>query len=230
MVWVEVGLQKRIEWRSYGVEMGVTLPPGGDILRARIYPNGGLGILQTATALPPTYDTEESSENNDSDGANPPLLSTSLTAIRSRQLRARKRTRDGLSSPDPNAASHGTMAEPPPVPSTSVISWALNFEGPRTRDHGVPEVASQVQPRLIATPVHVDSMDIVQNTPICPGARPINAIGENTKQTTGQNPSCSAPEIREVDIEVIRLIQHLTSMVERTDALNQRNQYELNLL
>ena len=30
--------------------------------------------------------------------------------------------------------------------------------------------------------------------------------------------------------EAIRLIQHLTGMVERSDALNQRNQYELNLL
>ena len=30
--------------------------------------------------------------------------------------------------------------------------------------------------------------------------------------------------------EAIRLIQHLTGMVEQTDALNQHNQYELNLL
>ena len=66
------------------------------------------------------YDTEKSSEDSDSDGANPPFLSTSPTAIRSRQLRARKRARDGLSSPDQNVAAHGTMAEPP-VPSTSVI-------------------------------------------------------------------------------------------------------------
>ena len=75
----------------------MTLPPGGDIPRTRTYPNGGLGVLRTATAPPPTYDTEESNEDNDSDGANPPFLSTSPTAIRSRQLRARKRARDGLS-------------------------------------------------------------------------------------------------------------------------------------
>ena len=30
--------------------------------------------------------------------------------------------------------------------------------------------------------------------------------------------------------EAIRLIQHLIGMVERSDALNQHNQYELNLL
>ena len=81
MVWVEVGLQRRIDWRSYGAETGVTLPPGGDIPRTCTYPNGGLGVLRTATAPPPTYDTEESSEDNDSDGANPPFLSTSPTTI-----------------------------------------------------------------------------------------------------------------------------------------------------
>ena len=47
---------------------------------------------------------------------------------------------------------------------------------------------------------------------------------------TAQNPPRTAPEIREVDTKAIRLIQHLTGMVERSDALNQRNQYELNLL
>ena len=70
MVWVEVGLQRRIDWRSYGADPGVTLPPGGDILRTHIYPNGGLGVLRTTTAPPLTYDTEESSEDSDSDSAN----------------------------------------------------------------------------------------------------------------------------------------------------------------
>ena len=86
MVWVEVELQRRIDWRSYGADTGVTLPLGRDIPRTRTYPNGGLGVLCTAIAPPPTYDTKESSEDSDSDGANPPLLSTSPTAIRSRQL------------------------------------------------------------------------------------------------------------------------------------------------
>ena len=67
--------------------MGVTLLPDGDIPRTRTYPNGGLGVLRTATASPPTYDTEDSSEDNDSDGADPPLLSTSPSAIRNRQTR-----------------------------------------------------------------------------------------------------------------------------------------------
>ena len=58
-------------------------------------------------------------------------------------------------------AAHGTMAEPPPVPSTSVILRALNFERPRTRDHRVPEVASHVQPPPTTTHVHVDPMDII---------------------------------------------------------------------
>ena len=122
------------------------------------------------------------------------------------------------------------MAEPPPVPSTSMIPQALNFEGPRTRDHGAPEVASPVQPPSTATPIHIDPMDIVQDAPNRPGARPINAIGGDTKQATTQNPPCPALEIREIGTEAIQLIQHLTGMVERTDALNQRNQYELNLL
>ena len=126
-------------------------------------------------------------------------------------------------------AAHGTMAEPL-VPSTSVIRRALNFEGPRTRDHGVLEVASHVQPPPTATPVHVDPMDIIQDAPNRPGASPINAIGGDIEQATAQNPPRPAPEIREVGTEAIRLIQHLTGMVERSDALNQRNQYELNLL
>ena len=139
-----MGLQKRIDWRSYGTDTGVILPPGRDIPRTRTYPNGGFGVLRTATAPPLTYDTKESSEDSNSNGASPPFLSTSPTAIRSRQIQARKTARDGLSSPDQNVASHGTIAEPPPMPSISMIPRALNFEGPRTRDHGVPEVASQV--------------------------------------------------------------------------------------
>ena len=81
MVRVEVGLQRRIDWRSYGAEMGVKLPPDRDIPRTRTYLNGGLRVLQTATAPPPTYDIEESSEDSDSNGANPLFLSTSPTAI-----------------------------------------------------------------------------------------------------------------------------------------------------
>ena len=84
MVWVEVGLLRRVDWRSYGPETGVTLPPGESIPQTRMYPNGGLGVLRTVP--PPTYDTEESSEDSDSDGANPPFLSTSPSAIRARQL------------------------------------------------------------------------------------------------------------------------------------------------
>ena len=161
MVWVEVGLQRRIDWRSYGADSGVTLPPSEDIPRTRTYPNGGLGVLRTATALPLTYDIEDSSEDSNSDGANPPLLSTSPTAIQARQLRAQKRARDGLSLPNQNVASHGTMAEPPPVPSTSVIRRALDFKGPRTRHHRVSEVGSHVQPSPTATAVPVDPMDII---------------------------------------------------------------------
>ena len=229
MVWVEVGLQRRIDWRSYGAETGVTLPPSENIPRTCTYPNGGLGVLQTATTPPPTYDTEESSEDSDSNGANPPFLSTSPAAIQSRQLRARKRAKDGLSSPDQNVAAHGTMAEPL-VPSTSMIQRALDFEGPRTGHHGVSEVDSHVQPPSTATTIPIDPMDIIQDAPNRSGARPINAIGGDREQATVQNPPRPAPEIREVGIEAIRLVQHLTGMVERSDALNHRNQYKLNLL
>ena len=56
------------------------------------------------------------------------------------------------------------------MPSTSMIPRALNFKGPRTRDHGVPEVVSQVQPPPTATLVHVHPMDIVQDAPNRPSA------------------------------------------------------------
>ena len=55
-------------------------------------------------------------------------------------------------------------------------------------------------------------------------------ISGDTEQATAQNPLCTALEIREVGTEAIPLIQHLTGMVERSDALNQCNQYKLNLL
>ena len=202
MVWVEMGLQRRIDWRSYGAETGVTLPPGENILQTRTYPNRRLGVLRIATAPPPTYDTEESSEDSDSDGANPLFLSTSPTAIRSRQLRARKRARDGLSSPDQNVAAHGTMAEPP-VPSTSVIRQALDFEEPRIGHHGLSEVDSHVQPPPTATTGPIDIMDIIQDAPNRSGARPNTAIGRDTEQATAQNPPRPATEIREVGTEAI---------------------------
>ena len=209
MVWVEVGLQRRVDWRSYGPETGVTLPPGENIPQTRMYPNGGLGVLRTVTVPPPTYDTEESSEDSDSDGANPPFLSTSPTAIRARQLRARKRARDGLSRPHQNVAVHATMVEPHEH-GTSVIQRALDFEAPRTGP--------------------ADPMDITQDAPNRSGAPPNTAIGGDMEQATAQNPPRPVTEIREVGTEAIRLVQHLTGMVERSDALNQRNQYELNLL
>ena len=107
--------------------------------------------------------------------------------------------------------------------STSMIPWALNFKGLRTGEHGVLEVASQVQLPPIATLVHVDPMDIVQAAPNHPNAHPINVISGDTEQVTAQNPPYPTPEIREVGTKAIRFIQHLTSIVERSDALNKRN-------
>ena len=80
-----------------------------------------------------------------------------------------------------------------------------------------------MQPPPTATSVHVDSMDIIEATPNRLGARPTNTISGDTKQVTTQNPPRPAPEIREVDTEAIRLIQHLTGIVERTNALNKHN-------
>ena len=106
-------------------------------------------------------------------------------------------------------ATHGTMAEPP-VPSTSVIRRVLDFEGPQTGP--------------------VDPMDIIQDTPNRSSARPNTAISGDMEQAAAQNPPRPTTEIREVDTEAIRLVQHLTGMVEWSDALNQCNQYKLNLL
>ena len=111
------------------------------------------------------------------------------------------------------------------MPSTSVIQWALDFEGPRTGHHRVPEVGSHVQPSPTSTPVHVDPMDIIQDAPNRSGARPINVMGGDTEQATAQNPPRPAPEIREVGTEAIRLIQHLTGILERSESLNHRNQF-----
>ena len=106
-------------------------------------------------------------------------------------------------------AVHASMAEPHEH-GTSVIRRALDFEAPRTSP--------------------ADPMDITQDAPNRSGAPPNTAIGGDTEQATAQNPPRLATGIREVGTEAIRLVQHLTGMVERSDALNQRNQYELNLL
>ena len=113
--------------------------------------------------------------------------------------------------------------------STS-IARALNFERPHSRQHGVLKDASQVQPSSTTTSVHVDPIDIVEAAPNRPSARPTNAISGDTEQVTAQNPPRLTPEIREIGTEAIRFIQHLTGIVERTDALNKHNQYKLNLL
>ena len=89
------------------------------------------------------------------------------------------------------------------MPSTSVIRWALDFEGPHIGHHGVPEVGSHVQPPPTATPIHVDPMDIIQDIPNRPGTHPINTIGGYTEQARAQNPPRLAPEIREVGTEAI---------------------------
>ena len=87
-----------------------------------------------------------------------------------------------------------------------------------------------MQPPPTATSIHADPMKIVDATPNPLGARPTNKINGDTKQVMAQNPPRLAPEIREVGSEAIRLIRHLISIVERTDALNKRNQNQLNLL
>ena len=101
------------------------------------------------------------------------------------------------------------MAEPHEH-GTFVIRRALDFEAPCTSP--------------------ADPMDITQDASNRSGAPPNTAIGGDTEQATAQNPPRPATRIREVGTEAIRLVQHLTGMVERSDALNQCNQYELNLL
>ena len=59
MIWAKIALEKRIDWRSYGVDTRVILLLNGDIPSTRKYPNGGLGITRTATVAPPTYDTTD---------------------------------------------------------------------------------------------------------------------------------------------------------------------------
>ena len=88
MVWAEIALEKKIDWHSYGVDARVTLPPSGDIPRTCKYPNRGLGIIRTTIVAPSIYDTTYSSDDSGSDGANLPLLSTSPSTIRNRQIRA----------------------------------------------------------------------------------------------------------------------------------------------
>ena len=160
-----------------------------------MYPNGGLGVLQTITVPPPTYDTEESSEDSDSDGANPPFLSTSPSCPfelgNFEPERGQEMAYHGLMK---NVAVHASMAELHEH-GTFVIQRALDFEAPRT---------SPANP-----------MDITQDAPNRSGAPPNTTIGGDTEQATAQNPPRPPTRIREVGTEAIRLVQHLTGMVER---------------
>ena len=113
--------------------------------------------------------------------------------------------------------------------STSIANQ-LNFERPCNVEYRVLEDASQVQPPPTAMSVHAHPMEIIDATPNPPSARPTNEISSDSEQMMAQNPPCPAPKIREVGSEAIRLICHLTGMVEWSDALNKRNQNELNLL
>ena len=128
IVWVEIALEKRIDWHSYGVGGGITLPPGEDIPRTCRYPNGLLKVTHTAIGPPSTCSTTDSSKDSDLDGANPPLLSTSPSAIQNRQTQAQKKAKDGLQDWDPHAIQYGTTEEQPPHGTTS-SSYQLDFGG-----------------------------------------------------------------------------------------------------
>ena len=87
-----------------------------------------------------------------------------------------------------------------------------------------------MQPPSTATSVYADPMKIVDATPNPLGARDTNEISGDIEQVMAQNPPCPVPKIRILGNKAIQFIRHLTSMVERSDALNKHNQNELNLL
>ena len=159
MIWTEITLEKKIDWHSYGVDARVTLPPSGDIPRICKYPNGGLVITQTAIVAPPTYDTVDSSDNNNSDGTNSLLLSTSPNAIRNSQIWAQKIARDGLLDLDAHANQQGTTAECPPHNTTS-SSRHLEFGGLSTTKRAV--LPTQKQPSHASN--QTDLMGIMEGT------------------------------------------------------------------
>ena len=169
MVWAEIALEKRIDWRSYGVDARVTLPPSRDIPSTRKYPNGRLGITWTATVAPPTYDTTDSSKDSDSNGTNLPLLSTSPSAIRNRQIWAQKRARDGLQDLDAYANQQGTTAECPPR-SIASSSHHLDFGGPSIAKRAL--LPTQVHSSRASASNQADLMDITEGTEQVPAQSP----------------------------------------------------------
>ena len=170
MVWIEIALEKRIDWHSYGVDDKVILPPSGDIPSICKYPNGGLGITQTPTIAPSTYDTIDSNEDSDSDGANLLLLSTFPSAIRNKQIWAQKRARDGLQDSDAHTNQQGTMAERPPHATVS-FSRHLDFEGLSTIERAV--LSAQVQPSHASASNQADLIDITEGMEQVPTQSPL---------------------------------------------------------
>ena len=96
--------------------------------------------------------------------------------------------------------------------STTSSSCHLDFGKPSIIERAI--LPTQVQPPCASASNQADLMDIT----------------EDMEQVTAQNPLPLESEVRATSIQAIQLICHLTATIEWSDALNKRNQNELNLL
>jgi hypothetical protein len=96
MVWAEVVLKKKVDWRTIKQAKNITMLEEPDIPTGVLrFPNGGLNFTKVIVAKEEEEDnTEESEEDNDSDGTRPHKVNTAPGPKRAlKMLRVHKRAR-----------------------------------------------------------------------------------------------------------------------------------------
>ena len=127
MVYAEIALQKRVDWRSFKTTKSMHRPQEMDIPRGRLYPDRGIlerrgrgGSVEVDDESeddgPPAPLVDSSPSDSDSDGRRVPKVSRSQSAVKSREYRAKKRTRttrnDHASSSAEVEAAHAEPSVP----------------------------------------------------------------------------------------------------------------------
>jgi hypothetical protein len=119
MVWAEVVLKKKVDWRTIKQAKNITMLKEQDIPTGVLrFPHGGLNLIKGLMGKEEEEDdTEESEEDNDSDGTRPYKVNTTLAPKRAlKVLRVQKRA--WLHEGQPNAPPEG----PPDVSATIAIA------------------------------------------------------------------------------------------------------------
>jgi hypothetical protein len=119
MVWAEVVLKKKVDWHTIKQAKNITIPKQPDIPTGVLkFPHGRLNLTNVIVGKEEEKDnTEESEEDNDSDGTRPNKVNTAPGPKRAlKALRIQKRAR--LHKGQPSGPPEGLVG----VPATIVTA------------------------------------------------------------------------------------------------------------